>query len=327
MSNARRCLLVLLFVTAIPAWAAFIRGQVQYADGHHADHVVVRLRSDQSDVNTETQTDNEGKFNFDGLPLSTYHLTIEGQGFIPYSNYIDISMSKMAYEEITLKLDKDPDPKALPPGGPTDQLSIRIIQIPANARKEFESGKISMEAGDSAGSIRHFQKAIELYPKYAEAYQLLGVLHLETGKLKDAEEELRKATEIEPNMSTAFFALGICRNQMAKYSDAEVVLARGLELDPKSPDGHYHIAEAYWNLGRWQESEQHASRALALKSDFASPHVLLGNSLLRKHDAPGALKEFQEYLRLEPQGLCAAGTRVAVERLEKGLKEGKQPVP
>ena len=317
-------LFVLLGTISTPAWAGFIRGQVTYADHRPADHVIVRLRSEMIAYQTETQTDTQGKFDFDGLPLSTYHLTIEGQGFIPYSNVIDISMSKMAYEQITLRLDKDPDPKAVPPGGANDQLSVRIVQIPPKARKEFEAGKMSMQAQDVPGSIQHFQKAIELYPKYAEAYQLLGVMHLQTGKLKDAEEELQKATEIEPNLSTAYFALGICRNEMAKYPDAEVALSRGLELDPKSPDGHYHIAEAYWNLGRWQESEQHASKALALKPDMAPAHVLLGNSLLRKHDAPGALKEFKEYLRLEPQGLYATGTRAAVERLEKGLKEGKQ---
>ena len=320
-----RCFALLFLVsTSISAWAGFIRGQVQYADGHPADHVMLRLRSDAVAFQTETQTDTQGKFNFDGLPLTTFHLTVEGQGFVPVRRDIDISMSKMAYEQITLRLDKDPDPKAVPPGGANDQLSVRIVQIPPKARKEFESGKIRMEAQDVPASMQHFQKAIELYPKYAEAYQLLGVMHLQTGKLKDAEEELQKATEIEPNLSTAYFALGICRNEMAKYPDAEAALARGLELDPKSPDGHYHIAEAYWNLGRWQESEQHASKALTLKPDMAPAHVLLGNSLLRKKDAPGALKEFKEYLRLEPQGLYAAGTRTAVERLEKGLNAGKQ---
>ncbi len=317
-------LTAVLVLTSVPSWAGFIRGQVLYSDRRPADHIIVRLRSDMVAFQTETQTDALGKFDFDGLPLTTFHLTIEGQGLVPVERNIDISMSKMAYEQITVKLDKDPDPRALPPGGPTDQLSVRIVQIPPKARKEFESGKIRMEAQDVPASMQHFQKAIELYPKYAEAYQLLGVMHLQTGKLKDAEEELQKATEIEPNLSTAYFALGICRNEMAKYPDAEVALARGLELDPKSPDGHYHIAEAYWNLGRWQESEQHASKALTLKPDMAPAHVLLGNSLLRKKDAPGALKEFKEYLRLEPQGLYAAGTRTAVERLEKGLNAGKQ---
>ena len=316
---------LLLVATSLPSWAGFIRGQVRYDDQRPADHVILRLRSDQSDVQTETQTDIEGKFNFDGLPLSTYHLSIEGQGFVPYSSYIDISMSKMAYEMITLRLNKDPDAKAVPPEGPKGSLNARIAQIPPTARKEFDLGKQRMQANDIPGSLLHFQKAIDLYPNYAEAYQLLGVVNMEIGKFPDAEMQLAKATELEPNLATAYFALGICRNQMAKYPEAETALARGLELDPTSPDGHYHIAEAYWNLGRFDDSEPHARKALALKPDLAPAHVLLGNSMLRKRDAPAALKEFQEYLRLAPQGEFAPATKAVVERLEKGLAQAAKP--
>jgi tetratricopeptide (TPR) repeat protein len=222
---------------------------------------------------------------------------------------------------ITLRLDKDPGAKAVPPEGPKGSLNARIAQITPEAHKEFDLGKESMQANDVPASLQHFQKAIDLYPNYAEAYQLMGVVNLETGKLADAELQLAKATEIEPKLTTAFFALGICRNQMAKYAEAETALARGLELDPNSADGHYHIAEAYWNLGRFDDSEPHARKSLQLKPDMAPAHVLLGNSMLRKRDAPGALKEFKEYLRLAPQGEFAPGTRAAVERLEKGLKQ------
>jgi tetratricopeptide (TPR) repeat protein len=317
-------LTLLLAVTALPAWAGFIRGQVRYDDQRPADHVILRLRSDRVAFQTETSTDDMGRFNFDGLPLTTFHLTIEGQGFKPYESHIDISMSRMAYEMITLRLNKDPDAKAVPPEGPKGTLNARVAQIPPPAHKEFDLGKQRMQAQDAKGSLQHFQKAIDLYPNYAEAYQLMGVVNMETGKLADAEPQLAKATEIEPNLATAFFALGICRNQMAKYPEAETALARGLELEPTSPDGHYHIAEAYWNLGRWDDSEPHARKALALKPDLAPAHVLLGNALLRKHDAPAALKEFQEYLRLAPQGEFAPATRAAVERLEKGLQQAKQ---
>src|SRR5713101_2456184 len=115
MSRILRQFLFVLFVaTSVTAWAGFIRGQVRFDNGQPADHVIIRLRSDMVAFQTETQTDPEGKFNFDGLPLTTYHLTIEGQGFRPYSSHLDISMSKMAYEQITLQLAKDPEAKAVP---------------------------------------------------------------------------------------------------------------------------------------------------------------------------------------------------------------------
>jgi len=198
-------------------------------------------------------------------------------------------------------------------------LNARVAQIPPAARKEFEAGKRRMDAHDAAGSVPHFQKAIALYPQYAEAYQLLGVVHLENGKLQEAEPELQKATDIEPNLSTAHFALGVCRNLMAKYAEAETALLRGLELDPEAADGHYELAKTYWVLQRVPDSETHAKKAVTLKPDLAGAHILLGDIDLHKRDAQGALKEYQEGLRLDPKGPMAEGTQVMVKKIQDAL--------
>jgi tetratricopeptide (TPR) repeat protein len=326
MSRILRLLVLGLLVSnSAASWAQnFIRGLVQFANHQPADHVIVRLRSDKIAFQSETPTDTQGKFVFDGLYPSTYHLTIEGQGFRPYRSDIDISMSKMAYEQITLQLDKEPEARAVPEEGPAGSLNARIAQIPPAARKEFEAGRRRMKAQDAAGSAQHFQKAIALYPQYAEAYQLLGVVHLEGGELGEAEPELQKAAEIEPHMSTAQFALGICRNEMAKYVEAEAALLRGLALDPESPDGHYELAKTYWALGRWQDAAPHAQKAVTLKPDVGPPHVLMGDIAMRRRDPQRALKEYQEYLRLDPKGTMATGTQQMVDKIEQALK---QPQP
>ncbi len=58
---------------------------------------------------------------------------------------------------------------------------------------------------------------------------------------------------------------------------------------------------------------------IALRSEFAVAHHLLGNILLRKHDAPAALQEFREYLRLEPNGPFAPPRREFVAKIEPAL--------
>ena len=327
MSRILRLLVLALLVSTSVASGAqnFIRGMVRLDNGLPADHVIVRLRSDAVAFQTETQTDIQGKFLFDALPPTTFHLTIEGQGFRPYSSNIDISMSRMSYEQITLQLDKEPEAKAVPAEGPAATLNARVAQIPPEAHKEFDAGKQRMDAQDAAGSVRHFQKAIELYPQYAEAYQLLGVMHLEEGKFAEAETELQKAAAIEPHMPAAYFALGICRNLTGKYAEAEPAFVRGLELDPDSPDGQYELAKTYWALGRWQDAAPHAQKAVALKPEVGAPHVLLGNIALRKHDPQKALMEYHEYLRLDPNGNMAAGTQQMVDKIERALGQPQQP--
>jgi len=308
---------ILALITA-PAWAAFIRGQVRYEDGRFADRVVVRLRSDKIAYQTELTTDSQGKFDFDGLTPSTYHLTIEGQGVRPYESVIDITVSKMSYEQITLKFAKDRN-AVVPPEGPGGSLGA---EIPPAARKQYDEGqKAANEKKDAEGAIKHYRNAIQLYNKYSEAYLALGLLYMDLGKFDDAQSALQAANDITPTAPGGYLALGAMYNAQKKYNEAEKALTKGLELKSDVPEGQYELAKTYWATGKWQDAEPHAQKAVALAPTMAPPHVLLGNIALRKQDPLGAVKEFQEYLRLDPKGPMATGVSQMIQKIEANGKK------
>ena len=80
-------------------------------------------------------------------------------------------------------------------------------------------------------------------------------------------------------------------------------------------------------MQRWADAEVHARKAVQLVPTLAPAHLLMGNVLLQKRDAAGALAEFREYLRLEPQGLFAAATRDVVGKLEKAVGQSATAKP
>jgi tetratricopeptide (TPR) repeat protein len=311
-------LTVLLVLGSSQSWAAFIRGVVRFRDGRFADKVVVRLRSDKIAFVTETTTDPRGKFDFDGLTPSTYHLTIEGQGFRPYEAMVDITVSKMDYQEITLIPDRDTEAKAVPPEG---TVNAQEAEIPADAKKEYDAAKKSLDQKDADAAVKQYRKAIQLYPKYSAAYLDLGLLHLDMGKFDDAQSELQSANELNPNNPGGFLALGALLNRQKKFDDAEKALTHGLQLNPEVADGQYELAKTYWATGKWQDAEPHAQKAATLAPTMAPPHVLLGNIALRRQDTVGAVKEFQEYLKLDPNGPMAGGVKQMIEKIEANQKK------
>lgn len=294
-----------------------IHGQVRYAQGQAAGQgIMILLERAVGGVVAQTQTDSQGKFSFRQIPQDTYTIKIHQAGYRDAFEQADLTIGPTANLMIELQPLPGTASPAVPAGG---RISVQELSIPPDALKEIEQGQSLLEKNDAEKSISHFRKAVQLDASYAQAHLLLGTAYLFLNKCKEAQPALEKAIQLDDKLAAAHIALGACFNQQGNFAAGEKPLLRGLELNPDSPEGQYELGRTYWALGRWQEAEPHARRAIALRADYAAAHVLTGNILLRKRDAAGALREFQEYLRLEPAGPLAAPTREIVAKIEKAL--------
>ena len=74
-----------------------------------------------------------------------------------------------------------------------------------------------------------------------------------------------------------------------------------------------------------EKAYQEVKQALELDPNLAAAHLLKGNLYFKVRRAEDALKEFEEYLRLDPNGEFAAPTRELVEKIKKALAAEKKP--
>ena len=72
-----------------------------------------------------------------------------------------------------------------------------------------------------------------------------------------------------------------------------------------------------------EKSFQEVKQAIDLDPNFAAAHLLKGNLLFKVRRAEDALKDFDEYLRLEPNGGFASQTRDPAEKIRKALGQRK----
>jgi hypothetical protein len=296
--------------------------QVRYADGRPAPRGIhVRLESAEGGPEGDQDTLQGGKCQFRQPASGVFIVRIAEREFKEVSARVELMSSPRAFVTLDLvPLKKDPDPEvSVLPRDPTDSVSVKDLAIPEPARLEFSKGEEAMRAKNADESVKHFQKAIKLYDVYPQAYRMLGDALVEKQQWPEAETALKKSIELQPDLAPAYFDLGALRNQTKNYSGAEEALKKGLELTPDATVGKYELAKTYWAMGRWQEAAPLAADTVKALPDLAAAHVLLANIRLKQRDAPSALHEYQEYLRIEPQGAMAPQVRDMVDKLQKAL--------
>jgi len=292
------------------------QGQVRYENNTPAQFIQVELWSDgETSWRTFAITDRAGKFHT-GAPCMVVKYKIEVPGFHPVSGQVDMSINPCrALELMTLR--------ALPgttiPGSESPHSSVidaRVAAIPADATKEFDAGQKAVNRNDFAGAIPHLRKAISLYPKYAEAYQLLGVAQLQTQQGPQAESSLVKALEIEDRMPRVQYLLGVLYARTNRANLAEKPLSRFADLDPQNPDAHFELAKVCFALNKFPDAETHARKSIELHETNTGIHAVLGYALLRQNKPKDARQAFQRFLKLDPNSPMAADVKATIAQID-----------
>ena len=296
--------------------------QIRLASGHPAPrgiHVV--LDSAEGGSEGDCQTRDGGKCELRPTSAGVYMVRVREQGYLEASARVELTAITRQMVTLELKpVDGGPQPTANEPGAP-GVISAAEASLPPKAHAELLKGQQAIDEKKIDQAIEHLKKSISAYNAYPKSHLLLGSAYLEQKNWKGAEASLEKAIELDPKLSDAYLELGAVYNQTKEYPKAETVLNKGLELSPDAGGGHYELAKTYWAMGRWQDAAPHAKSAVTSMPSLAPPHVLLGNILLKKNDLNGALHEYQEYLRLDPDGSMAPGTREMIEKIKKALEK------
>jgi len=302
-----------------------IHGQVTYQNGRPAGQgIQVQLLAGSGGVSQELQTDSTGKFSFPSISPVHYQVRAHMPGYLDaISEDLDMSMGSSQYVTLTLR----PDPRApnVPPEGAGGMISVLPSDMPAAAKTEFNDGYNIVTSGkDLDKAIPHFKKAIELYPKYAPSYLMLGTAYAHSNHEDDAIGPLQKAIELDPKSADAYTVLGTILNGQKKFPDAEQDLSKAVELNPTSYDAQYQLGRAFYAEQKAPEAQTHLDAALKANPNSAEAHIMMGNVLLRLRNAEGALAEYQRGVKLDPNGPMSEPAKQMIGRIQSALAAQKK---
>ena len=171
---------------------------------------------------------------------------------------------------------------------------------------------------------KHLLKATEVYPAYAEAWQLLGEVRLLQANEPGAREALHQALEADPNFIPPYLVMGELEIHAREWQRAVDYLEQAIRLSPDLAHAHYFHALANFYLERDGEAEAsllkvHQSQEAHL---FPASHYLLGSIHADRRDFVAAASEYRLFLQTDPpEDLIAEVTRKIEEWEDKGWLE------
>ena len=127
-----------------------------------------------------------------------------------------------------------------------------------------EKGVALVMEGKYNEAIEAFNKAIELNPKDAVAYNNRGAAYGQTGNYKQQIEDSSKALQLNPKDAVAFNNRGVAYGELGNYEQEIEDCTKAIELNPKLAVAYYHRGIAYHKLGNRKQAIKDKSKAYAL---------------------------------------------------------------
>ncbi len=140
-----------------------------------------------------------------------------------------------------------------------DQLKSQMAEqqkrLQAYAREYYLMGNESITlAHDSRAAIANYDKALELYPEYTDAWIRKGITLFNDGRYLEAEECLTRAVKLRPAEFKAVYNRGKLRLKQQETEGAIADLDKATTLKPEHAGAHELFGDALMQAGKEVEA-------------------------------------------------------------------------
>jgi Tfp pilus assembly protein PilF len=257
---------------------------------------------------TTSFTDDTGVASFRNLRLGNYKVHVEGPGIVAMTTpWIQLMQSLGMHQEWIHVSSSESG---------TEVVSAEAT-IPEKARKEVDKGMELMDKHEMDKANEHFQKALAIYPKYARAWNNVGVIKAKAGDRAGAKDAWQKAIEGDDRFSFAYFNLARMSITDKQPQEAEVLLTKGLRSDPKNPEGLFLLASAQFLQSQFEQALATARRVHAVEhKQYMDSHLVAAQALVKLGRNADALEEYNTYLKEFPDSPKSSQVRQSMAQLQ-----------
>jgi tetratricopeptide (TPR) repeat protein len=179
----------------------------------------------------------------------------------------------------------------------------RAIELNPKYAPAFNSlGNILCDQKKMDEAIAAYRKAIEINGKNAKAHENLGMALAKQKKLPEAIAALRKAIDLDPKFAKAYNDLGfVLCEELREYDKAIECFRAAIKLDPKYAHAYNNLGSALYQQGKLDEAIANFRKAIDLNPKHPDAHSNLGLSLFRQNKLNEAIAVLRKAIDLNPK--------------------------
>ncbi len=269
----------------------------------------------------EDLTNGDCEVYFVNVASGSYHVIVSGSG-IATSDSGRFDLDSRGRQDLDVRVRYVSQPT-----GTTHALVAAVdLNIPASARKEFDKANQFVAQGKWQKAIDRLNKAIAIYPNYAEAYNNLGVVYARLGSRVQNLEALQKAVSLNDRFAPAYLKLARVAIADRDFAQAEVLLTRATAIDPTDSQMLSLLAHVEFLNHHYDQALADCRRAhSATRGEHAVVHYVAARIFEEENRPIDALAELQVFLLEEQSGPRADAVRREIVTLQQ--KSVDAPVP
>ena len=286
-------------------------------DRPYGEPVRVQLLSTTGVPVTETFSRSEGMAEFHAVSPGTYRIRVSGPEIETTTgdSFQLMNGEGLHMEYVRVPLIASAQQQQNAGGAPTVDASD--MKVPGKAKKEFEKGMEAYGKGEYQKASERFQKATDIYPEYARAYNNWGITLIKLGNRQQARSEFEKAVQVNDHFVPGLVNLARLAYGEKDYPQAERFLDRAVAIDPNSVEALALLSNVQYLNKDYSRALSNARKVHSMPHEgSANVHLVAGNVLLLQNDERGAMAEFELFLKEDPNSPLVARVREAMARIQ-----------
>ncbi len=195
-------------------------------------------------------------------------------------------------------------------------------QAPKDARKAYEKGLEAVKKNKPDQAEQQFRKAVQVYPKHAEAWLELGKILEQSERYPEAREAYASALAADSKFVYPYQQLYRMALREQNWKDLAEKTEQLTHLDPyEFPAAYYFNALAHFELKEYDAAQKSAHQAVEADRKNSNPKAqyLLGAIQIQTKDWTGAAESFRAYLKAAPDATDKAQVEKTLGQLDQQI--------